>query len=103
MVKKSELICGVHSKIPLCCVFWYLSDLWGRDSDLKNDWLHHIGCYIMCPDCMIRYFEHKLKPKRVSKCNCEGLYWLNMSNPTNPVYISNAKSHIIYKGSLPKE
>ncbi len=86
------LVCGSHSNIPLCCQMFFDS-CWlklrettlpkggaveiGNDViEFAGDWMvaggvyNRLNRYIMCPDCIVRYFEGRFTPHKVKDCDC---------------------------------
>jgi hypothetical protein len=66
----NDFLCGIHSDIPLCCVLFYC-DVWYAKLSLEFDFRceNPIG-YIMCPDCIVKFVENKIRPVRIKYCNC---------------------------------
>ena len=74
MNKLSELLCGLHSNIPLCCVLWYLTG-WSTDGGcFKGMWYDTKkgNNYIYCPECIARIIEKRVKPHKIKECECDG-------------------------------
>lgn len=69
----SDIICGNHSNIPLCCILWYMNP-WARIQTKEDHggWINWKGNYKPCPECMIRYMEGRFKPQEVKRCDCNG-------------------------------
>lgn len=88
IVKKTELMCGLHSKMPMCCVFWY-NNGWDGDNynDKWYDWKRGFTMYILCPDCLVRKMEGKFKGAPPIKCNCRGNYVRWLGDPINGVQL----------------
>lgn len=81
-------MCGLHSKIPLCCVFWY-TDVWNLDyCERWYNWHSSNTEYILCPNCLTRKMEGKFTGKSPKKCNCDG-YVRCVGDPTNGNNIRN--------------
>ncbi len=77
----SELICGFHSNIPLCCIMWYLNSWSAEDNYFKGNWYNTKGnSYIYCPECIVRIMEKKARPQKINKCKCNGYIW-NFGDP----------------------
>lgn len=65
----SEIICGLHSNIPLCCVMWYLNGWDSIECENLEDWIIEPN-YVACPDCVARMIEGRQKPNVLKECNC---------------------------------
>ncbi len=82
MTKLSELICGFHSNIPLCCIIWYLGGWSANDHYFKTNWYNTKMShnYIYCPECIVRIMEKRARPQKIKKCDCNGYVW-NFGDP----------------------
>jgi len=82
MTKLSELICGFHSNIPLCCIIWYLGGWSANDHYFKTNWYNTKkgNNYIYCPECIARIMEKRARPQKIKECDCNGYVW-NFGDP----------------------
>lgn len=82
MKQISELLCGIHSNIPLCCVIWYLTGWRDTHDFVKGDWYNtkKDHNYIYCPDCVVKIMEKRGRPNKIKHCDCNGYIW-NFGDP----------------------